>query len=123
MERQDALNWFEIPCTELSRAAAFYERMTGLTLKREIFLDVPHAIFGTPGVSGALVEDPHNGPSARGQRIFLNAKAELDMWLSRVEGAGGKVVLPRTSLGPMGHFAIIQDTEGNHVGLHGPLAG
>ncbi|MCP3138024.1 VOC family protein [Pyxidicoccus xibeiensis] len=122
MKRPDALTWFEIPCTQLSRAATFYERMTGLTLKRESFLNVPHAIFTTQGVGGALVEDPDNKPSPTGQRIFLNAAGELDAWLERVEAAGGKVLLPRTSIGPPGYIAIIQDTEGNHVGLHTPLA-
>ncbi len=123
MERNNALNWFEIPCTQLSRAAAFYEKVTGLTLKRESFLNVPHAIFKSTGVGGALVEDKDNAPSAKGQRVFLNAAAELDAWLARVESAGGKVLLPKTSIGPVGHIAIIQDTEGNHVGLHAPLAG
>ncbi|MFP2932497.1 VOC family protein [Pyxidicoccus sp. 3LG] len=124
MNRNNAVNWFEIPCAQLSRAAAFYERMTGLTLKRESFLDVPHAIFTftSPGVGGALVEDKQNAPSATGQRVFLNAAGELDAWLARVEAAGGKVLLPRTPIGPPGHIAIIQDTEGNHVGLHEPLA-
>ncbi len=123
MARNDAVNWFEIPCTQLSRAASFYERMTGLTLKRERFMDVPHAIFTAPGVGGALVEDSTNAPSPTGQRVFLNAAGELDAWLARVEAAGGRVLLPRTDIGPPGHIAIIQDTEGNHVGLHAPRAG
>ncbi|MBZ4419900.1 VOC family protein [Myxococcus sp. RHSTA-1-4] len=122
MARNDAVNWFEIPCTQLSRAAAFYERMTGLALKRERFMDVPHAIFKTEGVGGALVEDPRNAPGPNGQRVFLNAGRELDAWLARVEAAGGRVLVPRTDIGPPGHIAIIQDTEGNHVGLHEPRA-
>ncbi|MFP2907587.1 VOC family protein [Pyxidicoccus sp. 3LFB2] len=123
MTRQNALTWFEIPCAQLSRAATFYEQMTGLTLKRESFLNVPHAIFTSEGVGGALVEDSDNAPSAKGQRVFLNAAGQLDTWLARVEQAGGKVLLPKTSIGPPGHIAIIQDTEGNHVGLHAPHAG
>ncbi|NMO17821.1 VOC family protein [Pyxidicoccus fallax] len=119
----NAITWFEIPCAQLSRAAAFYERMTGLSLKRESYMDVPHAMFTVPGVGGALVEDKDNAPSPKGQRVFLNAAGALDAWLSRVETAGGKVVLPRTDIGPPGFIAIIQDTEGNHVGLHQPRVG
>jgi hypothetical protein len=74
-------------------------------------------------VGGALVEDSTNAPSPTGQRVFLNAAGELDAWLARVEAAGGRVLLPRTDIGPPGHIAIIQDTEGNHVGLHAPRAG
>ncbi len=122
MNRHDVLTWFEIPCAQLSRAAAFYEKMTGLTLERERFMDVPHAIFTGTGVRGALVEDSSNAPGPTGQRVFLNAAGELDAWLSRVEAAGGKILLPRTDIGNPGYIAIIQDTEGNHVGLHAPRA-
>lgn len=32
--------------------------------------------------------------------------------------AGGKVVQPKFSVGPYGFVALVQDTEGNVVGLH-----
>ena len=38
--------------------------------------------------------------------------------LDRVEGAGGKVVMPKTSIGENGFMALFLDTEGNKVGLH-----
>ncbi len=38
--------------------------------------------------------------------------------LRRVEKAGGKIALPRTSIGEMGYIAMVADTEGNVVGLH-----
>ena len=51
--------------------------------------------------------------------VYLNADPDLDAALARVEPAGGKVVVPKTPLPPgMGHYARIQDTEGNLVGLH-----
>lgn len=37
--------------------------------------------------------------------------------LRKVERAGGKVVLPRTRFGEMGHYARVADSEGNLIGL------
>jgi hypothetical protein len=58
-------------------------------------------------------------PGTSGTVVYLNADPDLDAALARVEPAGGKVVVPKTALPPgMGHYARIQDTEGNLVGLH-----
>jgi predicted enzyme related to lactoylglutathione lyase len=120
----NALNWFEIPAADLERAGRFYEAVTGKTLRRETFLDVPHAIFTSEGVGGAVVADPKNKPSAAGSVVYLNAGTEgdLEAWLGRVGKAGGEVLLGKTSLGPQGFFGLIRDTEGNRVGVHAPLA-
>jgi len=119
------INWFEIPCQNLDRAVAFYQAMTGKQLKREVFFGTPHGIFPREGertVTGALVQNQLR-PSLDGTVIYVNAAGELDAWIARVEKAGGKVLLPRTSIGEMGAIAQIQDTEGNRIGLHQPVAG
>lgn len=119
----NSLNWFELPTNDLDRGAAFYEKVLGVSLKREVFLEVPHAIFPAEGkgVRGALVRSKTHTPATSGTVIYLHA-ADIDACLSRVKGAGGAVVTPKTSLGPQGFFAIIDDTEGNRVGLHTPAA-
>ncbi len=38
--------------------------------------------------------------------------------LSRAEASGGKVALPKTSIGEYGEIAQIVDPDGNAVGLH-----
>ncbi len=116
----NTINWFEIPCSDLDRAVTFYEAMTGKTLKRENFFGTPHGIFPREGegqVTGALIQN-HLKPSVDGTVPYLNAAGALDAWLSRVEAAGGRVLLGRISIGPMGAIAQVQDTEGNRVGLH-----
>lgn len=114
-----AVNWFEIATTDIDRAARFYERILDVKLKRELFGGVPHAIF--PGdkeaVRGALVDDKTLAPGGAGSRVYLNAP-KLDEALARTPEAGGRVVLPRTSIGPNGFIAMIVDTEGNTVALH-----
>jgi hypothetical protein len=42
----------------------------------------------------------------------------MDPVLARVEAAGGKIAMPKTSIGPNGFMAFIIDTEGNQVGIH-----
>ncbi len=57
------------------------------------------------------------GPS--GFVLYLNGGSDLSTVLSKVEEAGGKVVMPKTDLGgEIGHIAKFIDTEGNCVGSH-----
>jgi predicted enzyme related to lactoylglutathione lyase len=71
-------------------------------------------------VGGAVVSGEGAAPSATGTAVFLNGNPDLQAMLDRVEGAGGKVLVPKTAIGMegAGHFAMIADTEGNTVGLH-----
>lgn len=115
----NAIHWFEIPATDLERAARFYEAMLGIKLERMGTAPTPMAIFsgGAQGVSGCLVADPGNRPSDAGARVYL-AAPDLDACVSRVAAAGGAVVQPKTSIAPHGWFALVRDPEGNTVGLH-----
>ena len=38
--------------------------------------------------------------------------------LERVETTGGKVIMPKISIGVHVNIAFIVGTEGNHVGIH-----
>lgn len=117
-----AVNWFEIPTTDIDRATRFYEQVLATRLKRENFFGTPMAIFTAedPGVGGALVRDDKRNPGPGGGLVYLDARGDLDGCLSRVTAAGGAVLLPRTSIGEMGAIALIADSEGNQVGLHSP---
>ncbi len=118
----NALNWFEIPVTNLDRATRFYERVLDTELKREVFAGNPMAVFAAPppAVGGALVVMPHRKPSADGALVYLDASGKLDAALARTAEAGGEVLLARTDIGEPGFIAVVRDTEGNHVGLHAP---
>lgn len=65
------------------------------------------------------MKDVRYRPSPDGAIVYLDAPG-LDAVLSRVERAGGKVVMPRTDIGEPGFIALVVDTEGNRVGLHEP---
>ena len=118
-----AINWFQIPATNIARARSFYETICDLSLEK---LDTPNmemwafpADWRSGEVGGALVEGEGAVPSATGTAVFLNGNPDLQVVLDRVEGAGGTILMPKTAIGmDAGYFAMITDTEGNTVGLH-----
>lgn len=119
---KNAINWFEIPVVELPRAISFYEQVFAAPLKQEVFFGTPHAIFKAEGVAGALVKDARRKPQTGGPLPYLHVDGSFDAALERVTKAGGKLLLPRTEIGPQGSIAVMLDTEGNEVGLHQPRA-
>jgi uncharacterized protein len=117
--RQNAINWFEIPCADLDRATTFYETLLGAKMQRED-LGGDMAIFPAEqtGTGGTLVKRQFQKPGA-GTMVYLNCDGDLDDVLARVPAAGGLVLMPKTEVpGGYGHFACLRDTEGNHIGLH-----
>lgn len=117
----NAINWFEIPVTDFARAKKFYETILGETIT-----EMPHPQFKygmlpadmEKGVGGGLVQGDGYKPSADGSLIYLNGGDDLSVALSKVEKAGGKIVMPKTSIGPNGFMAHFIDTEGNRMALH-----
>lgn len=115
-----AVNWFEIPVSDLNRAVTFYETILGSRLQRGVFGGIDTAVFpyDNPGIGGALIQDPRRTPRAEGTLIYLNCEGHLEEVIGRVAAAGGEVVLPKTAIGEPGFISIVQDPEGNRVGLH-----
>lgn len=117
-----AITWFEIPCADLSRAQAFYERVLARPMQREDFGGGPMALFahddGTTGGCLSTGPDYRVAPGA-GVRIYLDCSPSLDAAVARIAPAGGQVVgdtieLPRG----IGFIAHMVDVDGNTIGLH-----
>jgi uncharacterized protein len=117
---QHAIAWFELPVTDLERAAAFYNTVLGTRLSDVTNADDRRfAMFpAEDGVTGAIVQGEGYRPSTDGALVFLNAGAGLEPVVTRVEEAGGRVLLPRMDMGEWGVAAFIIDSEGNKVALH-----
>jgi len=118
----NAINWFEIPATDFDRAVTFYNTVLGIQIRKDRFMGEPQGFF--PGddlaVRGAIVCSDRLTPATAGTLIYLNAGTvdSLEQALSRVEPSGGKITMPKTDIGEAGFIGIIQDTEGNRIGLH-----
>jgi predicted enzyme related to lactoylglutathione lyase len=115
-----AINWFELPATELERAKAFYTAILGTGLSEIAEADDRRfAMFpAEDGVTGAIVQGEGHVPSREGVLIFLNAGDELEPAVNRVEAAGGSVLTPPMDMGEWGVATFIVDSEGNKVALH-----
>jgi uncharacterized protein len=118
---KNALNWFEIPVKNFNKAKKFYETILGSEMQPMEAMGMKTAFFPADmenGIGGCIVEGQGYEPSNKGSLIYLNGGEDLSVPLSKVVKAGGKITLPKTSLGPNGFMAHFEDTEGNKVGLH-----
>ncbi|MEW6099529.1 MAG: VOC family protein [Pseudomonadota bacterium] len=121
MNTRNAVNWFEIPVRDMDRAQRFYETVFGITMPRTEMDGHLMAMFPAheDGVNGCLSMGEGCEPGSQGATVYLNAEPGVQEVLSRVERAGGRVVIGRTEVsGGHGYFAQILDPEGNRVGLH-----
>ncbi len=118
---KNAVNWFEIPANDIERAVKFYSTVLNTKLQQQEMLGTKMAFFtnDTEGVGGSICSGEGYKPSTDGSKIYLNGGEDLSEPLSRVEAAGGKVVLPKTKItDEIGYMATFIDTEGNSVSLH-----
>ena len=69
-------------------------------------------------IGGCIMEGQGYEPTNKGSLVYLNGGEDLSVPLSKVESAGGKILLPKTAIGPNGFMAHFTDTEGNKVGFH-----
>lgn len=118
----NAVNWFEIPALDLERAFSFYSTILNNNVRKGTFGNADIILFNVPfntgeAVGGSIVVRQDLKPTTDGGIIYLNAFGKLSDAVSKVENAGGKVIIPFMDLGKFGYSAIIVDSEGNKIGL------
>ncbi|MDO6431687.1 VOC family protein [Flavitalea sp. BT771] len=126
---KNAVNWFEIYTSDFERAKKFYSevfkyKLTDIPVDSERHSQMKYATFPNDqngeGASGALVKLDVAKPGIGGTLVYFDSE-EIDAELGRVETAGGKIIRPKLNIGDFGYIALIEDTEGNLIGLHSPL--
>ena len=122
---KNAISWFEIPTTDIDRAQKFYEAVFGITMAVMDFPQMKMRMFPLDdpmeGVGGTLVDSGgfHKPSATDGPLIYLNGNPDVQIFLDRVEAAGGKITIPKTTISPeYGDMAVFLDTEGNRIALH-----
>jgi len=97
------LVWFDIPVTDVERAATFYRAVLGIEVH---VVPMGEGKLGVlehhDGNGGCLVHDPESITRQGGILVYLNA-AE-----------------PILGIGEHGFRAVVADSEGNRIGLHSP---
>lgn len=124
---KSAIDWFEIPSKDFSRAMRFYSTILGEPLKdMSDQMQCPYAFFPMEcqgiegqGVGGALrAAGTTKNCNDDGPTIYLNAGEDVNRVLDKVKAAGGEITMPKTAIGEYGFIAFIKDSEGNSIGLH-----
>ena len=118
----NTITWVEIPVKNFARAKEFYEAVLKTKIEmvptpRGKWGMFPYEIGEAHG-GGAIVEGEVYEPSTKGSLVYLSGGDDLNKPLSRVEKAGGKIIMPKTENGGFGFIALFTDTEGNKVGFH-----
>ena len=117
--------WFEIYVNDMPRARAFYEAMLGIKLES---LKTPDTIgelelwafpmdMTRTGAGGALAKMAGYAPGGGGTLVYF-ACEDCAVEAKRAVKAGGSLVKDKMSIGDYGFIAIVNDTEGNCIGLH-----
>jgi uncharacterized protein len=123
---KNPVNWFEIYTSDFKRAKKFYSEvfncvLTDLPSTTPNHPEMEYATFPSDqngwGASGALVKIDMAKPGMGGTLVYF-ASEEINTEVGRVEAAGGKIIRPKQSIGEYGFIALIEDTEGNMIGLH-----
>lgn len=122
---QHAISWFEIPSSDLDRAAKFYAEVFQIQLVPLDIEEIQMRMFPiddpSSGIGGAIVYSKgfYEPSATAGPLIYLNGNPDVQSILDRVENAGGKVLVPKTQISPeYGYMGIFLDTEGNRIGIH-----
>lgn len=113
---------FSVNADNVDRARDFYEAVFGWRF---------HA-YGPPGFYMIETTAPDMKPapvlgSLQGRRSLVEgmsmngcectiAVEDIDKTIAAIEGAGGKIVMPKCVLPSIGHLTFFQDTEGNLLG-------
>ena len=119
-DNKKVLTWFEIPVQNMERAVNFYQAVLGYSLERKDSRRVKMAIIaqGPEMSGGALVEGEGYVPAAD-QGVLIYLSVDVPQALQKVAQLGGKILVPEKPVeGDHGVFAVIQDSEGNRIGLH-----
>lgn len=118
----NVLNWFEIPVTDMERAVKFYSAIFGYESMYQINMggfDMAFFPMEEDGVGGALCKGEWYKPTQDGVVVYLNANPDLEIPLSKIEAAGGRVLMPKKLITEeYGYMALFVDSEGNRVALH-----
>ena len=116
---------FEIPFEDQTRAQKFYQDVFGWQINKfpgemEYWMAVTCKTDETgmmptePGaINGGLLKRDPTGEHP----VLVIDVPNVDEHIKKIEGAGGKVVMPSMKVGDFGLYARVSDTEGNVVGI------
>ena len=115
--------WFEIYVQDMVRAKRFYEAVFGLTLT-QLESPIPGMeLWSLPmqqdamGATGALVRMEGKDSGGGGTLVYFSC-TDCSIEAAKAAANGGQLFREKFSIGQYGFIALVNDTEGNMIGLH-----
>jgi uncharacterized protein len=108
---------WELQTKNPDSAIKFYEPLFGWKMIFEKEMNYLVIDTGTPPGGGMNIVEKIE-PSAALLYVLVE---DIDKILKKAEQLGGKVIVPKKPIPKVGHFGILQDGEGNQVGVFTPL--
>lgn len=113
--------WFEIYVQDMERARKFYEGVFQVALQRinnpEIEMWAFPSNMESYGSCGTLVKMEGKCSGVNSTIVYF-ACTDCAIESERTREAGGSIFKEKMSIGEYGYIALVQDTEGNMIGLH-----
>jgi len=108
---------FEMPAADPEKLSAFYQKVFGWKFDKwagpmEYWM-ITTGGETCPGINGGMMRKP-GGIAATTNTIGVES---VDTAIASVNKAGGKLIMPKTSIPGVGYFAYCEDTEGNMFGV------
>lgn len=104
---------FEMPADDPEKLAEFYTNVFGWTIEKwdgpvDYWL-VMTGDEGVPGIDGGIAR------RSGGSSGVINSVdvPSVDEYVARIEGAGGSVIQPKTTVPGVGYLAYCKDLSGN----------
>jgi uncharacterized protein len=118
------VGFFQIPADDIDRAKNFYRSLLGWKIEPDTSLE-NKSLQWQNIITGKAEEGMMNrgGLFKRyipGPIMNFVIVDNFDQVYAKVEKLGGKIVMPKNDIKTVGLVAVIQDTEGNVIGLLKP---
>jgi len=108
---------FDIPSDNPERAQKFYQNTFGWKFDK---WDGPMEYWmirtgddSKPGINGGMAR---RMPGQIGMTNTIEVPS-IDEYINKVKSSGGQVLMPKTPIPGVGHYATCMDTEGNIFGM------
>lgn len=118
------VGWFEIYVDDIERAKKFYQALFDVTLeklesptKMEIEMWAFPSNMESYGAAGALVKMDKVKAGGNSTLVYFSCD-DCAVEESRAATNDGTVQVPKMAIGEHGFISVVEDTEGNMIGLH-----
>lgn len=116
---------FEIPANDVKRAVEFYQKTFGWNIEKSPMPGMEYYMAttvetdqqGMPKTAGAINGGIMKRNMPTETPVIVIKVANLDEHLKKAKEHGAKVVMEKMTVGDMGYYARITDTEGNVIGV------